>query len=78
MTTKYEIYGSARCPYTSEMRDWLEFKGHDYTEYDVEADPAALARLRTLCPGQHAIPVLVQDGCVAEIGWRGRSCVVAV
>ena len=23
---KLELYGTARCPYTQEMRDWLEWK----------------------------------------------------
>ena len=38
---KLELFGTARCPYTGEMRDWLEWKRSDFVEYDVEADPAA-------------------------------------
>jgi hypothetical protein len=26
--------------------------------------------------GQRTVPVLVEDGHVAQIGWRGRGCVV--
>ena len=33
-----ELFGSARCPHTSEMRDWLEWKRADFVEYDVEAE----------------------------------------
>ncbi len=33
-----ELYGTASCPYTSEMREWLEWKGSEFTEYDVETD----------------------------------------
>ena len=39
----FELYGTARCPHTGEMRDWLECKRSDFVEYDVEADPAARA-----------------------------------
>jgi hypothetical protein len=39
-------------------------------------DPAARARLVSLTEGRAAVPVLVEDGRVKEIGWRGRSCAV--
>ena len=25
-----ELYGTASCPYTSEMREWLEWKGSEF------------------------------------------------
>ncbi|MGA2133262.1 MAG: Uxx-star family glutaredoxin-like (seleno)protein [Bryobacteraceae bacterium] len=74
---KYQLYGAARCPYTGEMRDWLELRGCEFEEYDVEADAAARARLRTLAGDQRAVPVLVEDGRVIEVGWQGRSCIVS-
>ena len=40
-----ELYGSARCPYTQELREWLEWTRRDFKEYDVDADPEA-AHLR--------------------------------
>ncbi len=36
-----ELFGTARCPHTQEMREWLEWRGCDFVEYDVEADPDA-------------------------------------
>ena len=39
---KLELFGTAGCPHTREMREWLEWKGSEFAEYDVEADPAAL------------------------------------
>ena len=72
----FELYGTARCPYTREMRDWLELRNLDFVEYDVESDPEALARMQALAGGQRAVPVLVEDGRVTQIGWQGRSCVV--
>ena len=41
-----ELFGTASCPYTSEMREWLEWKGKDFTEYDVEADSQARERMQ--------------------------------
>jgi glutaredoxin 3 len=58
------------------MRDWLEFNGHDYVEYDVEADAEARARMQALTGGQRMVPVLVEDGKVSRIGWQGRGCMV--
>jgi glutaredoxin len=73
---KFELFGSAACPYTDEMRDWLEFNRRDYVEYNVETDDAARARMKELTGGQRTVPVLVEDGKVVQIGWQGRGCVV--
>jgi glutaredoxin len=71
---KLELFGTARCPHTQEMREWLEWKRSDFVEYDVEADAAARQRMRQLAAGPRAVPVLVEDGKVIQIGWQGRSC----
>ncbi|HUN62347.1 MAG TPA: glutaredoxin domain-containing protein [Candidatus Sulfotelmatobacter sp.] len=71
-----ELYGTARCPYTSEMRDWLEWQGSEFTEYDVEQDTQALARLRQLAKAPCVVPLLVEDGEIIQVGWQGRGCVV--
>jgi glutaredoxin 3 len=71
-----ELFGAASCPFTQEMRDWLDFKRRECVEYDVEADAAALARMQALTGGQRTVPVLVADGKVVQIGWQGRGCVV--
>lgn len=72
-----ELYGTASCPYTAELRDDLEFRGVDFVEFDVERDAEALRRMQALCNGGGAVPVLVEDGRVAQIGYGGRSCYVA-
>ena len=71
-----ELYGTAGCPYTSEMREWLEWKNREFDEYDVEADPEALARMLIITGGQCTVPVLVEDGKAMQIGWQGRGCAV--
>ena len=73
---KLELYGAARCPHTQEMREWLEWSRRAFVEYDVEADPAARQRLRLLDATLHTVPVLVEDGKIAQIGWQGRGCTV--
>ena len=73
---KLELFGSAGCVHTREMREWLEWRGTDFDEYDVEADRYARQRLRTLSGGQMTIPVLIDDGKVVQVGWHGRGCVV--
>lgn len=74
---RLELFGSAGCPHTREMREWLEWRGDDFVEYDVELDAAARARLRILTGGQRTIPVLVADGKVVQVGWQGRGCIVS-
>lgn len=75
---KIELYGTARCPHTQEMREWLEWQRREFEEYDVEADSAARHRMRVLAAGQRSVPLLVEDGKVVQIGWHGRSCMVDV
>jgi glutaredoxin 3 len=74
---RLELYGTPDCPYTRDMRDWLELRGSDFVEYDVEADRAARERMRTLVGAQRTVPVLVEDGAVVQIGWQGRGCTVS-
>ena len=71
-----QLYGAGSCPYTAELREHLEWKGAQFTEYDVERDSDARARLLALNGGRASVPVLVENGRVREIGWRGRSCIV--
>jgi glutaredoxin len=73
---RLELFGMSSCPYTREMREWLEWKRSEFVEYDVEEDRSARDRLLVLAQGQSSVPVLVEDGKVVQIGWRGRSCIV--
>ena len=71
-----ELFGTARCQHTQEMREWLEFRRCEFVEYDVETDPAARGRMRELAGDQRNVPLLVEDGRVVQVGWQGHSCVV--
>jgi glutaredoxin 3 len=74
--SQYELYGTRACPYTQEMREWLELRRREDVEFDVEADPAALVRMLALSGGRYTVPVLVEDGRAVEVGWQGRGCIV--
>jgi len=74
MPGRLELYGTRSCPFTLELREQLEWDGRDFADYDVEADPEALARLAALHPGPLTVPVLVEDGQVVQVGWQGRGC----
>lgn len=71
---KLELFGGGSCQYTVEMREQLLWDEREFTEYDVEVDAAARARMIELTNGQRTIPVLVDDGRVIQIGWQGRGC----
>jgi len=73
---KVELFGTSWCEYTDEMRDWLEFRGVDFVEYDVERDGEARLRMAALAQGSRTVPVLVEDGQVVQVGWQGRGCTV--
>ena len=69
--TALELYGTKSCPYTAELREELEWQG------DVERDLDAMRRMTSLREGAAAVPVLVEDGRVVQVGFKGRSCYVA-
>ena len=73
---KFELFGMASCPYTQEMREFLEWRGEEFVEYDVENDAGARARMLQLANGQRTVPVLIEDGKLQQIGWQGRGCIV--
>jgi len=73
---KLELFGSAQCPYTQEMREWLEWRGAEFVEYDVEQDQAARERMRAVAGAQNTVPVLVDNGKVVQVGWQGRGCAI--
>ncbi len=74
---KLELYGTASCPYTSEMREWLEWSGKEFAEFDVESDEEARLRMRAMATAPYTVPILVEDGKVTQVGWQGRGCIVA-
>jgi len=73
----YELFGTASCPYTRDLREWLEMRRAEFREYDVEVDREARQLMRTYAGQERTVPVLVQEGKVVQVGWQGRGCVVS-
>jgi glutaredoxin len=71
-----ELYGTASCPYTEELREWLHWNRRDFIEYDIEVDVTARERLHALDNSLRTVPILVEDGKVIQVGWQGRGCVI--
>jgi glutaredoxin 3 len=57
------------------MREALEWDRREFVEYNIESDAEARHRMRALA-NTRTVPVLVEDGKVLEIGWRGHGCMV--
>lgn len=72
-----ELYGTQSCPYTSELRETLEWKGDEFVEYDVQSDAEALRRMLEVTGGNRTVPVLVENGRVKQIGIDGHGCYVS-
>lgn len=67
-----ELFGTAACPFTAQLREDLEWRHENFIEYDVEDDAIALARMLDLCDGDRTVPVLVEAGRVIQVGYDGR------
>ena len=69
-----ELFGTASCPYTAQLRDDLEWRRAPYVEYDVDCDPVALHRMLAISGGNRTVPLLAENGVVVQIGYEGRGC----
>ena len=69
-----ELFGTARCEYTAQLREDLEWRRVQFVEYDVETSDDAMNRMLSLTGGDRTVPVLVRDGVVEQTGWQGRGC----
>jgi len=72
-----ELYGTASCPYTTQLREELRWQHKTFVEYDVERDPEAFARFIALSVGDRTVPVLVEDERVVQVGYEGHGCYAA-
>jgi mycoredoxin len=72
-----ELYGTASCPYTTQLREELRWQHEAFVEYDVERDPEAFARFIELSDGNRTVPLLVRDDRVVQVGYEGRGCYAA-
>lgn len=69
-----ELFGSASCPYTAQLREDLEWRREPFAEHDVESDAGAFARMLRITGGDRTIPVLCDGERIVQIGYEGRGC----
>lgn len=76
MAKPVELYTTVGCPYSEAAREDLEWRGVDVVEYDVEQDQEARERMLEITGGNRTVPVVVEEGKPAQVGWMGQGCVV--
>ena len=54
------VYTSNTCPHCVSAKEYLNDKGIDYTEKNVQTDPSARKELMQM--GHMGVPVIVVDG----------------
>lgn len=69
-----ELFGSASCPFTAQLREELHWQRKAFVEYDVESDGEAFARLMAFCDGERTVPVLIENDRIVQVGYEGRGC----
>jgi glutaredoxin 3 len=57
-----EMYSTAWCPYCARARALLERKGVDYTEIDIEEQPARRGEMIRRAGGRTSVPQIFIDG----------------
>jgi glutaredoxin-like YruB-family protein len=60
------LYTTSWCGWCKRTRSWLDGKGVEYTDKDVERDATAAAEMRDLTGGDTGVPVVVIDGEVIQ------------
>ena len=56
------VYTTSWCGWCKRTRAWLDARGVDYENKDVERDDGAAAEMRDLAGGDSGVPVVVIDG----------------
>lgn len=56
------LYTTSWCGWCKKTRSWLDGKGVDYVDKDVESDGDAAEEMRDLVGGDAGVPVVVIDG----------------
>ena len=73
---RVELFTTEHCPYSEAAREDLEWRGVPFVEYDVEKDREAYERMLAITGGNRTVPVIVEEGKPARVGWMGRGCFI--
>lgn len=71
-----ELYTASGCQYSEAAREDLEWRGIDFVEYDVEKDEEARKRMLEITGDNRTVPVIVEVGKPAQVGWMGQGCFI--
>jgi len=63
---KVDLYVTSWCPYCKKAIAYLRKNNIAFNAYDIEKDPAAAARKKTLDPGYSGIPLAVINGTLVR------------
>jgi len=59
---KIEIYSSSWCPYCVRAKALLQKKGQEFTEYNIETDPARREEMLKRSEGARTVPqIFIND-----------------
>ena len=61
MTAKVEIYTWSSCPFCIRAKGLLDKKGVEYTEYSIDGDEEARAKMRARANGRSSVPQIFID-----------------
>lgn len=61
MSAKIEIYTWRTCPFCIRAKDLLDSKGVEYTEYSIDGDEAARAKMAQRANGRRSVPQIFID-----------------
>lgn len=67
---KITIYSTRTCPYCSMLKNWLDDKGIEYENYNVDVNPIAAQRMMQVSGGQRGVPfstIEYEDGSIEKI-----------
>jgi len=61
MAAKVEIYTWSSCPYCIRAKGLLDEKGVEYSEYSIDGDEDARAKMKTRSNGRSSVPQIFID-----------------
>ncbi|MBW4622259.1 MAG: glutaredoxin 3 [Cyanosarcina radialis HA8281-LM2] len=61
MAAKVEIYTWSRCPFCIRAKHLLEDKGVEFTEYGIDGDEQARAKMAKRANGRRSLPQIFID-----------------
>lgn len=65
------IYTKPNCPYCQKARDYYQTKGIAFDDRNAQDIPKYRVEMLRITAGDPTVPVIVEGGVLAQIGWNG-------